>query len=204
MFGRFHSPHLVDADNVIERDAAGENPGYDELGPTGTVPLAGDTSDDDGQALDDLFTPQPQGIDGIDGVDDAAIADPEDAAVLTSPRRVVPSPFGHRIELTDDITDVHDTDETTRILQARIPIGSGYDPQLLFPRDPNRLHLVITGDDDFQWGNSKSDVYAPGRFPGGLGLVLDKHTGAVWVYGGSIGGTAAATGSYVQAWCVTK
>lgn len=202
MFGSFKNPFhngdLVNSDNLITKDEQGQNPGYDEKGPVEAPALAGDHSDDDGQALDDLLAPQPQGISDVTG-DALDVADAADSPTVTPPNRVVSSPFGHRIELSDDDTPDNVADETTRILQARVPIGAGYDPQLLFPRDANRLHLVITGDDDFQWGNSKSDVYAPGYFPGGFGLVLDKHTGAVWVYN-----PTAATGSYVKAWCVTK
>lgn len=202
MFGsirnHFHNDDLTDVDNVITRDENGEDPGFNELGPTSAGPLAGDHSDDDGQALDDLFIPQPQGIADVTG-DALDVADAEDSPTVTSPRRLVNSPFGHRLEITDDDAPTNVADETTRILQARVPIGPGFDPALLFPRDPYRVHMVVTATDAYQWGNAKSDVYAPGTIPASFPLILDKHTGAVWVYN-----PTAAPGSYVTGWCVTK
>lgn len=66
-------------------------------------------------------------------------------------------------------------------------------------RDGNRKHLVLYFDDTCQWGSEKGDVYTAGGFPGGFGLVLDKHTGPVWVYS-----TTAAAGSYASAWVITE
>jgi hypothetical protein len=196
----FHNDELVDSDNLITRDEMGENPGFNELGPTEVAPIAGDTSDDDGQALDDAFTPNPQGILGAD-VNDTVDSDDvpgPDAPPATRPNRAVATPFGHTVELTDQDKPEDVADETTRILQARVLL-TGNDPQMLFPRDPNRKHLWFVGDDDFQIGSSKSECYAAGLWPAGLGVVLDEHTGALWVYN-----TTAASGSYVKAWAVTS
>lgn len=212
MFGLsnpFHNEDLVDADNVITKDENGEDPAYNQLGPTGAETLAGDWTDDDGQAIDDLFTPNPNGILGNDGIshadeDDPANplahdGDPQGTPTLGAPKRSVPVPFGHRPELTDQDKPVDVADETSRILIARLPIGSAYPPAMLLPRDPNRVHLVLTFDDTCQWGGDNSSVYTAGGFPGGLALVLDKHTGSVWVYG-----STAASGSYAYAWAVTS
>ena len=208
MFGvstLFDSNDLVSDDNLVTRDENGEDPGYDAKGPTGRADLAGDTSDDDGQALDDYLTPNPQGILGIDPNDSHVPSDidnfgaVDDAPTMTATERIVATPFAIPVSLTDQDEPENIAVVVTRVIRARIPIGAGYDPQMLLPRDPNRVHLILVGDDDFQFGSAKSDVYEAGNFPGSLGMVLDKHTGPVWAYNPN-----AAAGSYVKCWAVTK
>jgi hypothetical protein len=209
----FHNEDLVDSDSILTRDENGEDPAFNQLGPTGSVELAGDHEDDDGSAQDDKLIPNPQGILGNDGIEHGEEDDPANTGngdqlgvpVLSAPTRAVAVPFGHAVELTDQDQPSDVQDETTRILNYRVPIGvngsATFDPQMLFPPDPNRQHLILYFDDTCQWGNTKTDVSATmtGGFPGGLGLVLDKHTGAVWVYS-----STAASGSYAYAWAVTR
>lgn len=121
----------------------------------GFGPLAGDHSDDDGQALDDYFEAGPQApivySDG-DGYADNRPAHTRmivRSYVLTSANGVNPP-----------------------------------DPVMILPADANRLELFIeSSSETLTIASDKSDCYYPGAIMrGGRQVYSQCHTGAVWVY----------------------
>ena len=62
--------------------------GYNALGPTTAVELAGDHTDDDGQAIDDILIPNPN-LDGVDHGDAPQESNPFSALSFEEDRKSV-------------------------------------------------------------------------------------------------------------------
>ena len=170
-------------------------------GPEEATPLAGSTTDDDGQALDDILTPQPEGMLGADdmGSHGFPIVDdvPEDG-----------------FEAPDYTAMIDDSDltksATTRILTGRVSFAST-DPSMVLPDDPNRCALRIWLDTAAYVASGKSDAGAGAVSPSGAGLMppcgansngivnMDGHTGPVWV-----AAAAADATKYLHYLAITK
>ena len=152
-------------------------------GPEVAAPLAGNTSDDDGQALDDMLMPQPEGVLGADDMDSHGFPIVDDI-----PTDGFDAPdYGAMLDASDLVKSA-----TTRILTGRVSFAST-DPSPVLPDDPNRTALRIWLDSAAYVASGKSDAGAGAVSPSGAGLIppcgtnsngivnMDGHTGPVWV-----------------------
>jgi len=170
-------------------------------GPEVAPDLAGNTSDDDGQALDDMLTPQPEGMLGADDMGSHGFPIVDDVPV-------------DGFDAPDYTVMVDDSDltkaQTTRILTGRVSFAST-DPSMVLPDDPNRIALFIWLDAAAFIASQKSDAGAGAVSASGAGLVppcganstgiipMDGHTGGLWV-----AAQAADSTKYLHYLAITK
>lgn len=140
--------------------------------------IEGNTVDDDGGYFDDLFTPgtDPYAVLLTDGIEDDVVSD---ATIYAPPK-------------------------TTRVIpgMANVPLAAGYDPVMILAADPNRKNLVLWGTGSFRWSSEKNLAIYAGDWDGSTRtLILENHTGAVWVAPAS---TATSTVIFVNAASITE
>lgn len=136
---------------------------------------AGDSKDDDGQAIDDYFTPNPNG---------------------PNVREVLQRMPGFSVDDT--------APKVSRVLTMSYSLLAASDPIQLLPADANRKSLVIiaqstTAADQVKIAGQKSDVYGAGNWPMNLLYRSPGWTGAIWVYAPAAVGTVT-----VSFWSVTS
>lgn len=118
----------------------------------------GNTSDDDGRAIDDYF--------------EAPTLAPVEKGSVAYVKKEIAVP----------------TRMIVRKLYVGTIGGVVYDPVMVFPADLNRKRLIITGVYDnnafFSLGSEKSDAQTNGSIYQCIfgPLTIEGHTGALWVY----------------------
>lgn len=143
--------------------------------------IAGDAADDDGQYIDEILYPNPDGFSPIEEM-------------------VAPNLYG------DESLETRKAQ--TRVFQATVPVGTNggtlYDPVMLFPADPDRVELVLRAISEnastWRFASDKQSCYTAAAFStADPPLVLRNHTGPVWVYSAD-----GSNGFVVNGWAVSK
>ena len=153
----------------------------DGIGVEPAPTIAGDTADDDAEYIDWILLPNPDGFTPFEEM-------------------VAPNLYGDE--------SLKDRKPQTKLFQATVPVGtySGviYDPVMLFPADSDRTELVLRAVSSvastWRFGSDKQSCYTAASLPTtDPALVLQCHTGPVWVYSPD-----AVNGFVVNGWAVTK
>jgi len=145
-----------------------ETDGYNALGPVEARPLAGDTSDDDAQYVEEILTPRSDGV----------VIGPEDLDTFD-----------------DEFVDAYDWTRdgpkpTTRIISGTTVLiagatgGSLGSPIMILPADPNRVSLrfrTTAGAPDIRWSDELQTCYSAGMHADTDQPVDIAHTGALWI-----------------------
>lgn len=128
----------------------------DLLTPEPFAALAGDTTDDDGPALDDIFEAPSHG----------------------------PIDYGTLIPATDSARPQSNRALTRFLRLTPIDGSTPADPVQLFPADPNRTKLLMTviTAGTCRFAGEKSDVYSGAKLISNLIYDFTGYTGAIWFY----------------------
>jgi hypothetical protein len=136
------------------------------LDPKPFAALAGDHSDDDGQALDDYFMPNPGGPVSYDTLlNDEGPTLPATTRLLSRSLRLQPNAD-----------------------------GSQSDAVQLLPADPNRttclIYVTVTTAGELRFGSDKTDCLFGPSLLTGVTFDISGHTGAVWAVHLGLTGTS--------------
>lgn len=146
------------------------------LAPQPFAALAGNPADDDGEALDDQFVPNPDKALPFNGIaSESREYEAESIPVIT------------------------------RILSRAITIGmmsdgvTIADPVQVFPADAQRKELHVQTSANVAIGSDKSDVYNNAYLAPNTLFTSTEHTGAVWIAAPTASGPVIVT-----VWVVTE